>query len=232
MFKDYFEDKADQVIDKMEKTPMQKLIIALLAIVSVSVVVLGILQIKNQLEQPFLAQKLIEDKAEIRGPRDFLEFFEREQRNQEQVTRLQGVDSDNDTLSDYQEIYIYRTNAYNDDSDLDGIKDNQEIDQGTDPNCPEGELCDSEGFVIRETVQPAVVQQINIPELINQSENSFNELLEYSTDEREQIKTYFSQLSTQELKELLQAQGFPQEQLNLLSDQDLQSMLDSLLSSI
>lgn len=47
---------------------------------------------------------------------------------------LKNLDSDNDDLSDYEEIYIYKTDPYNPDSDGDGLNDyNEVIIFGTDP---------------------------------------------------------------------------------------------------
>lgn len=42
-------------------------------------------------------------------------------------------DSDYDTLSDYDEIYIYKTNPLNNDTDEDGAFDNWELENGTNP---------------------------------------------------------------------------------------------------
>jgi hypothetical protein len=50
-------------------------------------------------------------------------------------------DTDGDGLSDYDEINVYKTSPYLEDSDSDGILDKQEILQGTDPNCPTGQVC-------------------------------------------------------------------------------------------
>lgn len=50
-------------------------------------------------------------------------------------------DTDRDGLSDYSELYVYRTSPYLSDTDSDGIPDAIEIAQGTDPNCPTGTVC-------------------------------------------------------------------------------------------
>ncbi len=56
---------------------------------------------------------------------------------------LSKIDSDGDGLSDYDETNIYNTSPYLEDSDSDGINDKQEVAQGTDPNCPEGKICNA-----------------------------------------------------------------------------------------
>ena len=58
---------------------------------------------------------------------------------------LQSADTDNDGLSDYDEIYSYQTSPYLPDTDSDGLTDKQEIENKTDPNCPEGKVCAGTG---------------------------------------------------------------------------------------
>ncbi len=57
---------------------------------------------------------------------------------------LQGKDTDEDGISDFDEQYVYTTSPYLLDSDSDGVADLQEITDGTNPNCPEGESCAQE----------------------------------------------------------------------------------------
>ena len=52
--------------------------------------------------------------------------------------RLRSQDTDEDGLSDWDELNVYITSPYLADSDSDGIKDGEEISAGTDPNCPTG----------------------------------------------------------------------------------------------
>ncbi len=54
---------------------------------------------------------------------------------------LRGKDTDKDGLSDYDELYQYRTSPYITDSDSDGLGDYLEVSQGSDPNCPQGQDC-------------------------------------------------------------------------------------------
>jgi len=54
---------------------------------------------------------------------------------------LKGKDTDADTLTDYDEIYVWNTSAYLADSDSDSYPDNVEIETGNDPNCPRGADC-------------------------------------------------------------------------------------------
>lgn len=55
-------------------------------------------------------------------------------KEQELGTNPNSVDSDNDGLTDYEEINKYHTNPLNHDTDKDGLSDNEEIKLGLDPN--------------------------------------------------------------------------------------------------
>jgi len=60
---------------------------------------------------------------------------------------LRTSDTDEDGISDYDEMYLYNTSPYLPDTDSDGILDKDELDEGTDPRCPEGEDCNSLEFI-------------------------------------------------------------------------------------
>ncbi len=60
-----------------------------------------------------------------------------------QLNALKQKDTDGDGLSDYDELFSYHTSPYLKDSDGDGVPDSQEVDKGSDPNCPQGKICSS-----------------------------------------------------------------------------------------
>lgn len=103
----------------------QKTGFVLLLFFGILAIGLGLLQMRNTIYNPFVvrfenfsAQSLLDD-----------------------TTKLQKIDTDRDTLSDYDELTFYQTSAYLPDTDSDKINDNVEIANGTDPLCPEGTLC-------------------------------------------------------------------------------------------
>lgn len=57
------------------------------------------------------------------------------------LLRLKITDTDKDGLSDYDELYLYKTSPYIPDSDSDGYPDEEEVRTGNDPNCPKGNDC-------------------------------------------------------------------------------------------
>ena len=64
-----------------------------------------------------------------------------EQKQQQELITLQASDTDQDGLTDYDELYAYGTSRYLADSDGDGQGDLEEIQAGQDPNCPRGQDC-------------------------------------------------------------------------------------------
>ncbi|MFA6953426.1 MAG: hypothetical protein WC270_02455, partial [Patescibacteria group bacterium] len=97
----------------------------------VAALILGGIQLKKNLQQPFnlLSNPKIANSSNTNTPQD------------ETLLALKAKDTDKDGLSDYAELYSYNTSPYIADSDSDGLSDKQEIDQGKNPNCPEGKAC-------------------------------------------------------------------------------------------
>ena len=62
----------------------------------------------------------------------------------DEMTALQGKDTDGDGLNDYDEIYVYKTSAFIEDTDSDGFSDFDELQSGEDPLCPRGQDCYAE----------------------------------------------------------------------------------------
>ncbi|MFB6181566.1 MAG: thrombospondin type 3 repeat-containing protein [Candidatus Magasanikbacteria bacterium] len=111
-------------------TIQQKVGAGLLAILGVLAISLGGLQLRNTIYSPFV----IEPQAQ--AEKALAQFFKNDK------TRLQRIDTDNDDLSDYAEINFHKTSRYLKDTDSDGLTDKEEVEQGTDPLCPQDENCD------------------------------------------------------------------------------------------
>lgn len=67
-----------------------------------------------------------------------------EQRDDEKIALQKQSDTDGDTVSDYDEIYVYRSSPYLNDTDSDGLLDNAEINGGSDPACATGDTCEND----------------------------------------------------------------------------------------
>ena len=114
---------------------------------------------------------------------------------------LSGTDTDGDGLSDYDETYLYYTSPYLEDSDSDGFNDYEEQQSGYDPNCPQGSVCQSQG-------SPAVM-----------------------ADTSAAILSQFSNLSDDELRQLLITQGLPAEEVNSLDSATLRQTFNDALAN-
>ncbi|MBT5262377.1 MAG: hypothetical protein HOL80_00580, partial [Candidatus Magasanikbacteria bacterium] len=77
---------------------------------------------------------------------------------EQQTLRLKSIDTDNDGLYDYDEIYLYETSPYIEDTDSDGISDAREIETSTDPLCPKDKKCDRQDPVTSPTSDQTVTQ--------------------------------------------------------------------------
>ena len=115
----------------------EKWVLIFLIVIVVAVIPFSIWQINKQLESPFNVKKVSsssENNNTTTSTDGQLPVIE----------NLRELDTDADGLSDYDELYLYKTSPYIPDSDSDKISDKLEVDQGTNPNCPEGKTCSRE----------------------------------------------------------------------------------------
>lgn len=130
-------------------------------------------------------------------------------------------DADVDGLSDYDELYVYKTSPYLKDSDSDTIDDKTEVFGGTDPNCPKGKDCEVVG-------EKANTTDLS-PEGILGSESAaqagaMNPL--NSTDPT----TFVQSATIQNIRAALLKAGMKQSDLDKVSDEDLKKLLDQTMS--
>ncbi len=122
----------------------------------------------------------------------------------EQVKSLRERDTDGDGLNDFDELNIYKTSPYIADSDSDGLDDNVEIADGTDPNCPEGQTC---GRVVTNTSNTNAADEL-FPDLV-------------PAEAPDTSTTDLSNLSVDELRKILKDAGASAEAVDKISDEDL-----------
>ena len=128
---DFNELEGDENLEQNQKTGQslgknQKIAVAILGVLAVAVIIAWMVQLKNSINSPFAYNptETTETASTCEGP--------------ECQESLKTKDTDEDGLTDWDELNVYETSPYLEDSDSDGISDWEEINRGTDPNCPEG----------------------------------------------------------------------------------------------
>jgi len=126
---------------------------------------------------------------------------------------LQKQDTDKDGLSDYDEMYNYQTSPFLEDSDSDGLSDKVELEAGGDPLCHKDKDCSGE---TASPFSPLTELEAQIP-ILNQPlpENTL------SQEDQETLKQASADLSAEELRSLLEQNGFTEEQMEAFSDEEL-----------
>lgn len=136
---------------------------------------------------------------------------------------LSNMDTDGDGLTDNEEINLYGTSPYLEDSDSDGINDRVEIENGTDPNCAPGQQCNIQDVPVLTTATTTVTS--NTPVIAADSGNS--DSLQAMMD---------GQADAAQLRALLLDSGADATMLQQLSDEELiktyQEMLAGQTSSV
>ena len=128
--------------------------------------------------------------------------------------KLEEMDTDEDGLSDYDELYIYDTSPYLSDTDSDEISDYDEIALNSDPLCAEGQDC--YGLDDNFLIEPDEVVFDDISVDAVEVEN--NEGLSIAED------IISGEVDVSILRQLLLDNGFSEEELNKVSDDDLKKV--------
>lgn len=189
----------------------QKTAVIFLAAVAVFIIVLWVWQINTHINRPF------NYKVATSG----LDTTEADYNN-----LLNNTDTDQDGLSDYDEIYVYKTSPYLADTDSDGFSDKQEIDNNADPLCPKGKNCN----VGIDTSAASTIYATS-------SSNSLNISADGATldltgvNETDLTKALNGQSDAAALRRLLISSGASAEELNQISDTDLLKSYQETLQS-
>jgi len=97
-----------------------------IVIIGLGAIILGLFQLQDKLAFRQPASKKVAANTDL---------------DKDDLLGLKNKDTDQDGLSDYDELYVYKTSPYLQDSDSDGLEDKNEISSSHDPNCPEGQNC-------------------------------------------------------------------------------------------
>ncbi|MDD5290527.1 MAG: thrombospondin type 3 repeat-containing protein [Patescibacteria group bacterium] len=195
----------------------QKVAVAVLGVLAVVVIIMWMAQLKESLNGPF-SYNLAEapgSTATCEGP-DCQES-------------LKTMDTDGDRLTDWDELNVYETSPYLEDSDSDGISDKEEIGTGTDPNCPAGRDCSTlidtspaAGTAEEEPVSGQAIPDLNTGATLD---------VPASVQEEDLQKMLEGQSDASALRKMLLESGMDQETLNEISDADLMASYQEILQS-
>jgi len=209
----------------------QKTGIAVLILFGGSAMVLWAAQFKNnlQINKPLTAEE-----------QSALDARKNNSQTQAETSILQQKDTDQDGLNDYEELYVYNTSPYLEDTDSDGVLDKKEVDQGTDPNCPSGQTCQQNTVASDSSAaiseQGAAQSASEAPVSANNSGNNSNvpSSAANTTDaqaEAEVQKILSGQVDAATLRALLEQAGMSADTLNKISDEQLMKVYEETLKS-
>lgn len=163
----------------------------LVGLVAIVVLVLGVWLIYKNIVSPF--------RTEVNG-----NYVSTSDEEEKKLAALQTTDTDEDGLSDFDELYAYETSPYLKDSDSDSISDSEEIRNGTDPNCATGKTCGST--------------------LTNGNTNAA--LTNTNLGAKNTNQTSLSGLSASQIREILKNAGAPVETINEMTDEEILEIYD------
>lgn len=210
----------------MQKNPRQSLSVeqkvafVLLLILGMGGLILGMLSFGSNIRRPFDMQIANYTGETVYGT---------EEMARRELETLKNKDSDQDGISDYDELYVFKTSPYLADTDSDGIDDRTEIFAGEDPNCPRGKECGA--FFVGEDISQAdatvnLLSPISSTGSLMPTGNFGGMVLESPED----ILEYFANLSTDEIRDLMKQQGVPEDTLNQLDDASLRELIETSLT--
>lgn len=210
----------------------QKLGLAVFVVVGLATAVLGFARIKKNIALPFVRK-------------EGLVFKTSEELEQERERKMKEQDTDKDTLNDYDELYVFRTSPFLEDTDSDGTNDGQEVSTNSDPNCPKGKTCRqprlsttvaADAAVASGGVPPSPTAAKPPPTEVAQAEIVLQAITETfgdpSTLTPEIIAAKLEAMSSTELRSFLAKVGIPESALQKADDVTLRKLLTESLAEI
>ena len=181
----------------------QKIEVYVLAIAAIAIVVAWGWQYNNRLTSPFASSGNKVDPSNLAST----------------TTIDLTADTDHDGLTDYDEINIYHSSPYLEDTDSDGILDGVEVKNSTDPKCPTGNVCNgvdnitpaasSTTAATGNSLGSSVAPTLSIPtDLASSSQQTLQNALDGKAD-------------ATTLRQLLISSGADKAMLDQISDADL-----------
>jgi len=200
---------------KKALTKEEKAVLFLLFVVSILGVSFGFKSFPATLSRPFEVQL-----ASYTG----VDFKTLSQQEEEEIARQKAADTDNDGLTDYDELYIYKTSPYLSDSDSDGFDDKTEIFSSNNPNCPEGKDC-AGASVSSETISGADTGNEGSNILSSVFNLSSGSLGGVTFDSTQDIQDFLAKMSPEEIRSMLISQGVSKDVVDQMTDEQIKQLL-------
>lgn len=213
----------------------QKLSLGVFIVIGLSTIVLGFFRINKAIELPFRRAGTFTLKTA-------------DQLEKERMALLRSQDTDTDGLHDYDELYVFKTSPFLEDSDSDGLNDGAEVAAESDPNCPKGKTCRQPKLFSGSQTAPTTIgtgtttapsttgtttaptvtaeQEQRILAAIQETFGDLNNLTP------EVIAEGMEKMSPTELREFLAKLGIPQAALDKADDATLRTLLKETLDEL
>mgnify|MGYP002725828836 CR=1 FL=1 len=201
----------------------QKVAFLLLLFLGIGGIILGFRSFGSNLSRPFDLQI-----AEYAGEVFLTSSEQSDLEKEEQKTK----DTDEDGLSDYDELYVFKTSPYLSDTDSDGFDDYTEVYSNNDPTCPIGTDCESVAASLEGAGSGTTAEEILetfSPTTGSEDLSVYEELVGSDISSEQDVVQYFESMSLEETRELLLEAGLSQEQLDQISDEMLQELFNTAL---
>ncbi len=194
----------------------QKVAFALLLFLGIGGIFFGFRSFGSNIRRPFDLQVARYLKGE--------KFLTSSQKEQQELEASKTRDVDGDGLTDYDELYVYKTSPYLTDSDSDGFDDKTEVFSGNDPTCPKENDCGDQAEISGD--------QNEVSSLVEAFGSSASILQSGQIDfeKPEDVENFFRQATLEEIRNALKQAGVSQEQLDQITDEELMEFFNSTLN--
>lgn len=185
---------------KKHLTHEERVAFGFVAACGIGAVIFGGLSFFSNVKKPFLIS--------YTGPR----YVTSTEKESEQTALQRITDTDEDGISDYDELNIFATSPYIADTDSDGRADGTEILEGGDPNCALGKTC----------VSSELIQSGASAEFFESQAPESPEVVQVPT--LEETLGALQSLSVEEVRQMLGESGVDADQLAQLSDEQVMTL--------
>ncbi len=201
-----------------ELSAEQKVAFVLLVFLGIGGVAFGAASFGAMIRRPFEIQIAKSSREE-----PFLTLTQKEDKQKEDQKTM---DTDTDGLSDYDELYVFRTSAYVSDTDSDGMDDRSEVYAGSNPNCPEGKTCSG---TVSGDVAGANTSGKDFVDAISTSPLG-KDLSKYNFQSEADIQDFVKSITVDQIREALAQAGVPADKLAEIADEELKKIFSQTLS--